>query len=373
MKEDRLVNHTSDVTAEACAWIAQLETGDMTRADIDAFREWMHRSPCHAAEIRQLGELSAELNVLTEYSNSLQEAIDHYNSITSRRTRNAYFTPLRMGSWIAAMSFVLATVLFVSGESSPPKQPLQLHTAVGDYLQQELPDGTTVKLNTNSRIEIQYVAAERRVHLLQGEASFEVAHNPDRPFVVEAAGKMVQAVGTAFVVRLTKRDFEVTVTEGRVQFEQILTRSEIIGPVTIAKDGSHNGEKVVEARTSIMLEAGQRLFIPAQSVAEAVQVISEDELRRKLSWQEGLLDFTDTPLGEVVSEVNRYNIIQVVITDPALSELKFGGIFRTKDTELLMEALESAFEIKSEYVDDTTIHLKSTKRNSDVSKESVSI
>ena len=122
-----------------------------------------------------------------------------------------------------------------------------------------------------------------------------------------------------------------------------------------------------------MLAAGQRLFIPAQSVAEAVQVISEDELRRKLSWQEGLLDFTDTPLGEVVSEVNRYNIIQVVITDPALSELKFGGIFRTKDTELLMEALESAFEIKSEYVDDTTIHLKSTKRNSDVSKESVSI
>ena len=49
MKEDRLVNHTSDVTAEACAWIAQLETGDMTRADIDAFREWMHRSPCQLA------------------------------------------------------------------------------------------------------------------------------------------------------------------------------------------------------------------------------------------------------------------------------------------------------------------------------------
>ena len=68
--------------------------------------------------------------------------------------------------------------------------------AVG-YESRALDDGTVVELNGGAEIEVQFTAAERRLRLVRGEAHFQVAKNPLRPFVVEAGGVAVRAVGTA--------------------------------------------------------------------------------------------------------------------------------------------------------------------------------
>ncbi|WP_292295098.1 FecR/PupR family sigma factor regulator, partial [Marivita sp.] len=76
-----------DITGDACAWLAQLETGELTPADRDAFREWMHRNPLHVREIRRLAALSKNLNVLTGMTDSLEQANDHYEFVLKRRER----------------------------------------------------------------------------------------------------------------------------------------------------------------------------------------------------------------------------------------------------------------------------------------------
>ena len=80
------------------------------------------------------------------------------------------------------------------------------------YQIHRLHDGSIVELNKGAQISIRYSGDERRVDLLSGEAYFEVAKNPDRPFIVSARGIDVKAVGTAFNVRLHNDSLEVLVT-----------------------------------------------------------------------------------------------------------------------------------------------------------------
>ena len=74
-------------------------------------------------------------------------------------------------------------------------------------------------LNTNSILEVSYSDETRHLTLSQGEAHFDVAHNPERPFEVYAGKGLVRAIGTAFTVYLRKVDVEVIVTEGTVEID----------------------------------------------------------------------------------------------------------------------------------------------------------
>ena len=90
-------------------------------------------------------------------------------------------------------------------------------TGVGEQKTIQLADNSVVQLNTNSRLEVDYSSDLRRLSLTQGEAHFDVAHNPQRPFEVLAGQGLVRAIGTAFTVHIRKIDVEVIVTEGTVE------------------------------------------------------------------------------------------------------------------------------------------------------------
>jgi transmembrane sensor len=83
-----------------------------------------------------------------------------------------------------------------------------------------LPDGSLVELKEGSRIAVDFSAEQRQVRLV-GEAHFQVARDAARPFVVNAQGVMVRAVGTAFSVRVDSDEVQVLVTHGSVH---VLTR-----------------------------------------------------------------------------------------------------------------------------------------------------
>ncbi|MEQ8935739.1 MAG: FecR domain-containing protein, partial [Amphiplicatus sp.] len=202
------------------------------------------------------------------------------------------------------------------------------------------------KLNTDTKIEVDYRETMRRVQLLKGEAVFNVAHNPDRPFVVYSGETTAEAIGTSFIVRLREQVTELSVIEGVVSFAKIVQAAKPkIGAVKPAQ-GREEPEGPQREAQAILLKAGQALTsaqIPAElSAAETVPValIAPRELQRKLSWTDGVFDFSDTPLQEVVDEINRYSPVQVEIVDADLRAMKFGGIFETSDPEALLEALE---------------------------------
>ena len=199
----------ADITGEACAWIAQLETGALTPQDLSAFREWVGRSPRHAAEVRRIARLAEDVNLLAGMAGPLREAMDSYRPLLAaeRHTR-------RRWQWLAGAAVVLVAIgaVLLSASLTQTAQPMLLSTAVGDYRTVVLADGSEVKLNSNSQLEVNYTRDMRRVRLLKGEAYFTVAHDESTPFVVFAQEKYVRAVGTEFAVRMMGRDLEVLVT-----------------------------------------------------------------------------------------------------------------------------------------------------------------
>ncbi len=356
MTESFTSNKSSDVTSEACAWIAQLETGDLSPEDLAAFREWIGRSPRHADEIMRLAHLSSDLNVLTEMADSLEQASESLRPIvkpgigrSSIRSRLAAVTAV-----MAGVAAIAAAVVLINRDSSGPDYPFIVATDVGGYQETTLADGTIVRLNTDSQLEVDYDRDERSARLLRGEVYFDVAHEPDRPFVVYVRDKYVRAVGTAFVIHLREADFEVTISDGRVELADIPVERDVGS--TVAQGGA-----VLASTKPLSLHAGQRFVVSSLGEAKPVVEISERDLQRELSWQEGLFDFSETPLNEVVNEVSRYTSLQIEFADPELGDLRFGGIFRIGETEPLFDALEMSFDIDVEYVDDDQVRLHSSR------------
>lgn len=350
MNRDMFSSDESNIAAEASSWIAQLETGKLTAADEVAFREWIGRSPRHAIELRYLANMSKELDRFSDiaYDAELAENLRRAR-VPEKRSRSILSFEAMVGGSVAAA--VILAFVFVFGQINTQIDTTIYSTAVGEHREFKLPDGSTIELNTDSQIEVSYDRYNRKVRLLSGEAFFDVVPNADRPFWVYADDKNVRVVGTAFMVSLLDSNFELLVTEGRVELAS--SRSSTVSQVPSNTIDSLDQQSL----ESTALVAGQSISISDADYFSPVQTLSERDQRRELSWQEGLHDFSETSLEEVINQVTRYSQIRIEIIDPELRELKFGGVFRIGDTEPLFDALASAYGVQVRYLDDNSVTL----------------
>jgi transmembrane sensor len=332
------ISNVRQVEAEACAWIAQLDGGEPSQEDLDAFREWIHRSPRHQEEIKRLSAIWGDLNVLTELA----------VPIKARRRIFLYKLNLR----VAAIAFTLlfgvigsAYVLWPVTHIRQVEANTVFATAIGERKPVTLSDGSKVLLNTDSRVQLEYTPDQRAVRLLQGEAFFEVAHNADRPFLVYAGGNVVRAVGTAFSVHIQKHDVAVVVTEGTVELASVSPRA----------GGAQDGLSKPRTIKLVAINAGQGATIDDR--VEAIETIKPAEVTRKLSWREGVLSFSGEPLEQVVQEVSRYTPVTIVISDPSIRNVAIGGYFKAGETESMFEALETSFGVRVTRVNDRLVYL----------------
>ena len=341
MKRNQPSNSSSDIVSEACSWFAQLETGNLSAADLDAFREWIGRSPRHASEIRRLAMLSEQLNILSDLAEPLSDAAESYQPIVSKRGR---FSTRLVGAALA--SVMIAVILVVTSNLMSIQKPVMFATPVGGYLIQELSDGSVVRLNTDSQIEVLFDRESRTIRLNRGEVFFDVAHDTERPFLVQAANREVKAVGTAFVVRLEQQKFEVLVTEGVVKVEEIAV---VTKPVAAAKGGVEDLEPRIGLSNPVFLKASQAISILDEIETPVIKTVAESEINRQLTWHMGYLEFSDMSLEEVIQEVSRHTELQLEIVDPAIKSTKFDGVFPTGDVRIIFDALETAYGIQIEY------------------------
>ena len=174
---------------------------------------------------------------------------------------------------------------------------------------------------------MQFTAAVRRVRLERGEAHFAVTKDPARPFLVNAAGIEVRAVGTAFNVRVGAVTLEVLVTEGRVQLN-----SQPAATAGAATAGSPPPPSLIP-----VLEARQRAVVSLGAATQPPQIdtLTPGEIERVLAWQHRLLNFTAMPLREIVAEFNRRNVVQLVVADPELASVRISAAFRSDNSEIL--------------------------------------
>lgn len=218
----------------------------------------------------------------------------------------------------ASVLLVTALGLVLSGRFGPFGGPAetQLATAVGQRLDQRLVDGSTVTLNTATRLTVRYDKQQRQVALMQGEAFFEVAKDQPAPFVVTANGVSVTAVGTAFSVRTLPAGAKIILLEGRIRVD------------TPGPGGA--------AAISTMLLPGNRLDFDGTRIT-----VQRLDAEQSLGWRQGKLNFQATPLGEVAAEMNRYSQKQIVL-GPGLATVPVTGTFRIGNPEGFLRTLEAA-------------------------------
>lgn len=202
------------------------------------------------------------------------------------------------------------------------------HTAVfntmatpkGRQFQLRLPDGTKVWLNAASSIRypVAFPAGERRVEL-SGEAYFEVAHEAARPFRVQTAQQVVQALGTSFNVNAYENETgeRATLIEGKVK---------ISGRTTAAPAGN-----------ALLLGPGQQAVIDMEAQEWSVR---NNRAEAAIAWKNGYFYLEDMPFGQVMKQLERWYDIQVQY-ESGVPDLHFvGGLSRNMTLEALLRALQ---------------------------------
>ncbi len=345
------MNATTSINQQACAWIAKLH-GEPSAKDLQNFRAWMAQSPAHKTEVRQLAKLWGELDVLTELA-VVQEPLSTQS--TSARLFDKVAALIKLPNWnrpLAAM--VIATLVAVL--ALPIIIDINKTTYSTDIGEQELitlRDGSTVLLNTNSSIRVDYSLETRNISLLSGQAHFEVTKDNTRPFKVYAGKGLVRAVGTAFSVYLQPDIIEVTVTEGTIELSAVAPAP--------APTNQPETEPTAPSKTITKLSlvtAGQNATMDQDtSSIDSIEVIDAPEIVQKLAWHQGLLRFSGDPLEDVVAEISRYTDLSIVILDPEIRDLRIGGFFKVGETEKMFQALETSFGINVKRQGNHSVHL----------------
>ncbi|HVW72796.1 MAG TPA: FecR domain-containing protein [Rhizomicrobium sp.] len=330
------------IETEAAAWVARFDAGDVSARDQAAFQEWLNRSALHRDAIAVYGNLWAEFDTLR----TLAESGETERAPVARDRNPTRLEKVR--PWLAACA---AAAIAVAGgalffHSKPPQlarvgnhpsaglSPARYsyETAVGGQKKITLADGSSVILNTNSRLDVDFSGNHRDVHLVRGEAYFEVVHDKARPFTVHANDYVVRDIGTAFDVHLSKAGLvEVGVTKGCVEVKPA-------AEVRIAD----------AAKSPRVLAAGDDIVLGEK--VEHAATVSNVDLGRKLAWRQGQLIYTGQPLSEVLADIGRYSDIKIELADPALENLPVGGAFRTDQIEAIFAALENNFGVHAQWI-----------------------
>jgi transmembrane sensor len=354
---------------EAIEWLVKLDSdSEPTTEELLALNKWMARSPAHAKEIKSLNEFTNELLVLTELNIPLVKPLPK-ESMSTR-------TIFSVRSWVMAVSMVgfvllLQQVLlpvWFNGEQFDDTNGYYA-SAIGKHTSIPLQDGSFVVLNTNSRIKVEYTEQHRNIHLIQGEAHFEVAKNKDRPFRVYAGKGRVEALGTAFTVYLRKQDVEVLVTEGKVELAELDVAPETISTLSNISSINHDDIKSPALYVAIpvehigRLEAGEGATLYVSQSREVkgelpsikMKVMDNKQRKRRDTWRQGFVLFTGDTLEDVVAEIGRYSPIKIEIVDPALKKIRIGGQFKIGDLKALFDTLEFSFGLHIAMLDNKRI------------------
>lgn len=311
-----------EMRGQAEQWFLRLQEPGVTPDERAAAQRWRAAHPAHDAAWRQVEAVWRDTGDLAEdpaIADALRAAERPYPRAAARRSRGWW----PIGGLAAAAMLALAVVIVPGRWGAQDLPPgIRYATVLGEQRTVELADGSTVLLDTATVLTVRYANDRRRIDLQEGRADFQVRSDPGRPFVVQAAGGAVTAVGTRFQVRTQGTAAAVTLLEGVVQVEP--------------------PESQRRQHDATMLEPGQRLRFDAADASWMTDTIDLDIAR---GWAEGNIFARDRRLADLLAEMNRYSTTQLRLADPALADLPISGTFRVGDHASLVLALEHGWAL----------------------------
>lgn len=202
---------------EAARWADRLRDSDQPVADRERLVDWLEKDPRRQ---RELEETQALLN-----SPELLRALAAAELRDRRDRRRAPVWTWAVGG-IAACAGCLALLVALPRTAVPVAEPgaaaperLTIASMPGRAREHVFPDGSVVTLNGGAELHVGPWKDDRRVELSRGDLHAQVSPDAARPFIVEASGVSVTALGTAFTVSVFTGATEIQVLEHSVRIE----------------------------------------------------------------------------------------------------------------------------------------------------------
>lgn len=349
------------IIEEAAQWLIEFSTGDADHRVKQAFDTWLRKSPEHVRVYLELLPIwddgaiplpsdktsAEELIALARASDNIV-CLDLAGSATHDVSANFAIpesdqaspaanvdtgATLSRGRFAMAASVVVALFVAAFAVWFQAHRVPTYATDLGKQRSITLPDGSTVELNTQSRIRVNFTQHARAVELLEGQALFRVAKDKQRPFTVSSDSTQVRAVGTQFDVYRKTSGTTVTVLEGRVAVDKAGGGTPI-SPARGVEPSSASLNKRREA--AIFVSAGEQITL----TAAASPAPKRTDVAAATAWTQGRLIFDSTPLPQVAEEFNRYNARRIAVNDATLEDFHVNGSFDSSDPASLLRFLK---------------------------------
>lgn len=309
---------------DAVVWMARLREPDAGEAERRAFARWHDAAPAHAQAYAQAQALWHDLAA------PAAAVLAHCPELPARPAEKIRFLEKREGvkrrpalpPWaaMAASALLLAAASVWVARGGWDDLRADHVTAVGEARTVALPDGSRVTLNTDTALAVDMTGGQRRLRLLRGEAFFEAAPDPARPFIVGSSGGEIRVIGTRFNLRAGAGGTVAAVEEG------------VVAAVPAASPSA-----------TLTLTAGQAARIEPSAARRLDGVEPADEA----AWRRGQLVFYRTPLGEAVAALNRYHRGTILILDDDLRARPVTGVFDTARPVAAVDLIEAALGARS--------------------------
>ncbi|MFI4963786.1 MAG: FecR family protein [Caulobacterales bacterium] len=302
---------TSTLRDEAVEWLVRVQSDAATAEDWVALTGWLETSAAHAEAFAQAERLSDEISGnAAEIAAATQPVAAVAPPLRPGRGRSRRWLPL---AGLAAAAAVVAAVAAPGLQRAYEGAPTVYRTGVGETREIALADGTRIHLDAASTMSVRLGWRRRSVDLAQAQASFDVAKNPGRPFVIDAGDQQIRVIGTEFNVRRFDGTVVVTVRRGVVEVDQ-----PDLGPAPVAR-----------------LASGRQLRHREGTSASRAQRVDPDAA---FAWRDGRLICDDEPLPQIVAELNRRYVLPIHVTGAAGAK-RFSGVLDMSDQGALVRRL----------------------------------
>lgn len=311
---------------EATTWFLCARADSACADDLADLRRWMQEDTRNAAAYLQV---SVAWNSIGAHASAPQIVAGRRDALQSAHSAGRQWmrgSAVRRYSGIAAALLGVAVVLSVGFWAWLGTRGDVYATDLAERRVVTLQDGSVVSLDARSRMRVRFSEAGRQVMLEAGQAHFDVAKDPARPFSVQARGETVIAVGTQFNVDMVAKAVVITLLEGRVTVVDTAPRARGTKP------------------TMTQIEPGQQLIAREH---RPVQVRSDVNVGRATAWQSGKLIFDDEPLATAVERVGRY-ARRSILVDASVADVAVSGVFNAGDVDAFIEAVTEYFPIDAE-------------------------
>ena len=328
--ENENQNEYGLIDDQAVSWIVKKSKG-FTESESREYEQWLESDPRHRNRVEAQEETWRNLDSLSSEF-TLEEGVIDPDLLEPSESNARTFFFRRVAVWAAAACIAFGVFLWQGQRGSNSVNDMEPPEVANSETtqRQRLEDGSLVSMTLGTQFEIRFNEESRGIRLLSGEAYFDVSKDPSRPFVVLAGDAEIQAVGTAFNVRLTTDEMEVLVTEGIVRLAPIQDANHF--------DDSSAGNLIAK-RLGVQEKASKALRLGGVPDSFKIEMLSEQEIARELEWKSERLDFNATPLWRAIDSFNRRNRVQFELADEQLGELLIDGVFRSDNQEGFLRML----------------------------------